>query len=301
MSIHLHTPPPARRRAPAGRNRPLAEAQEEQTRKQRKRRPGIKLGGEGKSFRFQLKGIILYPLLTIGLGLLLVSANRYVETLPLRDIEVELHVGPDNAFLTIADVREILTEGESHQPLIGRPMNELNLANLEQRLSDNPFVAQAEVSKSLMGALRVELSLREAVGRLINNSGSHLYLDSLGHKFPTSPHHTAYVPLVRGDFEEAVADTFGCSSVAEALPLLNFLRKHPFWRAQIAEVVIFQDGQIELQPQVGDMPIEFGYPDRIEEKFQNLMDFYKQVIPEVGWRKYRGVSVKYRGQVVARK
>lgn len=300
MSIHLHTPPPARRRAPAGRNRPLAEAQAEQTRRQRKRQPGVKRGGPGKGIRFKLKGIVLYPLLATGLVLLLVAANRYVETLPLRDIEVELHTGPDNAFLTIAEVREILTEGEGYQPLIGRPMNELNLASLEQRLRDNPFVAQAEVSKSLMGVLRVELALREAVGRLINNSGSHLYLDPNGHKFPTSPHHTAYVPLVRGDFEEAVADTFGCTSVAEALPLLTYLQQHPFWQAQIAEVVIYQDGQIDLQPEIG-MPIEFGYPARIDEKFQHLMDFYKQVIPEVGWRKYRSVSVKYRGQVVARK
>jgi cell division protein FtsQ len=239
-------------------------------------------------------------LLVIGLGFLLMAANQYVETLPLRDIEVDLQAGTDNAFLDIADVRAILM-GDGFQPLIGQPMNELHLETLEQRLRDNPFVKHAEVSKSMMGVLRVEMSLRRAVGRLINNSGAHLYLDETGHKFPVSRHHSAYVPLIRGDFEEVVADTFGCASIAEALPLLNFLQQHPFWQAQVAEVVIFQDGQMELQPEVGDMAIDFGFPVRIEEKFGNLMDFYKQVIPEVGWRKYRTVSVKYRGQVVAKR
>ena len=98
-----------------------------------------------------------------------------------------------------------------------------------------------------------------------------------------------------------MADTFGCSSIQEALPLLNFLRQNEFWRAQIAEVVIYQDGQIDLQPTVSDLAIEFGYPADIEKKFSHLMDFYRQVPPETGWNKYRSVSLKYRGQVVAKK
>lgn len=297
MSLQIPTPPPTRRRTPAGRNRPLEEANNEV---KSGRRKGGKQGKFSLPIPAGLKKWMLYPAIILVVGALMVSANEYLDRMPLKEIQVNLLPGTDNAFMSEGDVIEAMG-GENQVDYLGTPMGELNLEGLENTLLSNPAVAHVEVHKSMMGVLHIEIALREAVGRVINNSGLHLYVDADGNKFPTSPRHSAYVPLVRGDFEEGVVDTFSCSSVQETLPLLDFIRNDDFWRAQIAEVVIFQDGQIELLPTVSDLEIEFGYPVRIEEKFRNLMDFYRQVPSETGWRKYRSLSVKYRGQVVAKK
>ncbi len=296
MSIHLHTPPTARRRAPIGRNRPLEEAEIEKSQKSRRR----KKGGKSVAISRELKAMVLYPGLVLGLGLLWYAANQYLANLPLEKIEISIIADRDNAFLTQSDVLEILG-GENGHDYIGDPMESLPLLDMEQRLEAYPSIAQAEVHKSMLGSLHLQVVMREAVGRLINNSGSHLYLDAEGNKFPISRRHSAYVPLVRGDFEESVVDSFACSTIGDALPLLNYIHNHPFWKAQIAELVIFQDGQVELLPTVSDLDIDFGYPVHIEDNFDKLMDFYRQVPPETGWKKYRKLSLKIRGQVVATK
>ncbi|MEM7655621.1 MAG: hypothetical protein AAF399_05785, partial [Bacteroidota bacterium] len=155
--------------------------------------------------------------------------------------------------------------------------------------------------KSLLGELQIEVSLRDPAGRIMNNSGNYLFVDSTGHKFPVQSGSVANVLLIRGDFEEGVVDTFACSTIESAMPLVNFIRKDAFWDAQIAEIIIQQSGEVLLQPQIGNQRIEFGYPVEIEDKFQNLLDFYRQVLPERGWDHYRTINLKYRGQVVAKR
>lgn len=163
------------------------------------------------------------------------------------------------------------------------------------------MVQQAEVYKNMRGIIHLDIVQRTPVARVMNNSGDYLYLDETGKKFPGSRLGSADVPLVRGDFEEAIADTFACSTIAAAMPVYKYIYDDPFWRAQIAEIWIEQSGELVLFPTVGDIRVEFGYPIQIHEKFSNLLDFYRQVLPEVGWDRYRSVSVKYAGQVVGRR
>ena len=49
------------------------------------------------------------------------------------------------------------------------------------------------------------------------------------------------------------------------------------------------------------MYVEFGDASRISEQFSNLRLFYHQLVDEIGWTRYKGVSVKYRGQVIGKR
>ena len=280
-------------KAPARRNRPLAEYEEEKQKKTRKGKP-LRLG------KFRLKGLILYPLILTGIFGVLAIANTYQKNMLVKEIQVDFASGTDQLFLDAEDVKEIVGVGEERK-IIGEKMDELQLTELEYVLTQSPYISGAEVFKSMLGTLHLEVELRKPVARLINNSGSHLYVDAEGNKFPTSRKFSAYVPLIRGDFEEGVIDTFACSTIPSAIPVLDYIYQDPFWNAQIAEVVVKQSGELVLHPQIGDLKIEFGYPVRIEEKFLNLMDFYRQVLPEVGWKYYRTVDLTYKGQVIGRK
>lgn len=279
-------PPPKRR------NRPIAEVEVEQ---KRKRQP-LKVGKIG----FRIRGILLYPLIIISGISLLAMVNGYQENLPLRDIHVTINSGSDNDFMDVQKVKEILgMDGESE--LVGLKMSSIELSDLEKKIKANPFIKEAEVFKSVRGVLFVDVEIRKPIARLINNSGDYVYVDGEGNKFPSSDLHTAHVTLVRGDFDETVVDTFACSTIKEAIPVLKYIYEDPFWNAQISDVVIKQSGELVLYPQIGSMFVEFGQPIRIADKFENMRDFYRQVVKEVGWDKYRSISVKYKGQVVAKK
>lgn len=270
-------------------NRPLVEVEAS-------KKKGKKKNGKG----FSMKGIWFYPLVAICTMALLAMVNTYQDNQPLQDIEVAFIEQDNNYFLDAAAVEKLILE-ERETELIGEKMGEIALRDIEQNLLNNPFIKKAEVYKSNSGVLNVEVAIRKPIARLINNSGNYIYLDEEGHKFPDSRLHSARVPLIRGDFEETVADTFVCETLEAAMPVLKYIQHNKFWNAQVSEIAIMTSGEMRVYPQVGDMYIEFGFPNRIVEKFDNVLEFYQQVVPKVGWEKYKSLNVKYKGQVVAKK
>lgn len=288
MSV-VHLPPPHRPK-PKGKNRPLVEEKKEAT------GPVLKKG----KLKIDLKKSWIYYIGGLGLAVLLFALYAWQDKIPLSRIEVIWVGDSEDSFLSRADVLATMAEG-GEEALLGLPMKGIDLISIEDRLNANPTIAHAEAHKSFTGILNVEVKLRKAVGRLVNNSGGHLYIDATGKKFPTSKNLSAYVPLVRGDYEEGLVDTFSCETVLDAVPVLDYISSDEFWTAQISEVIIEQSGELVMLPSIGNTKIEFGYPVRIEEKFRNLMDFYRQVIPVKGWEAYKSVSLKYKGQVVGKK
>ncbi|EKD31744.1 MAG: hypothetical protein ACD_77C00260G0001, partial [uncultured bacterium] len=51
-------------------------------------------------------------------------------------------------------------------------------------------------------------------------------------------------------------------------------------------------------PRVGQQEIMFGRPDDVEVKFEKLLSFYKNIIPNEGWEKYKVVDLQYNNQIV---
>ena len=74
-----------------------------------------------------------------------------------------------------------------------------------------------------------------------------------------------------------------------------------FWKAQVEQINVTKDRQIELVPRVGDHLLILGTADNVEEKLERLMNFYEKGLDNVGWNKYRSISVAYDGQVVCKK
>jgi cell division protein FtsQ len=83
------------------------------------------------------------------------------------------------------------------------------------------------------------------------------------------------------------------------MDVIRTIRIDEFWSAQITQLVIDSKGRITMLPQVGNEKIEFGTPERAEQKFSKLMVFYKEILPRMGWNRYSRVNLEYAGQIVA--
>ena len=83
------------------------------------------------------------------------------------------------------------------------------------------------------------------------------------------------------------------------MEVIGTIRGDDFWSAQIAQLNIDSKMHITMLPQVGNERIEFGKPERISQKFNKLMIFYKEILPRMGWNKYSRVNLEYEGQIVA--
>ncbi|MEL6674909.1 MAG: hypothetical protein AAFR61_22060 [Bacteroidota bacterium] len=263
--------------------------------KKQKRQP-VKLG----KVNLGIRGVLLYPLIAVVLISVLAMVNGYQSAMVLEEIAVNIQAGEDGAFLNEDRVIDYLTV-EQERMLIGQPMNQIGLQDLETELLANPFVRDAQVYKSMSGVLHVDLNLRKPVARLLNDSGNYLYLDEEGVKFPSSDLAAPHVVLVRGNFEEAVADTFDCGIVKMAVPLIQYINQDPFWNAFISEVQISPNGHITLFPQIGKTYVKFGLPEDLEGKFDRIKTFYREWMAVKGWNAFKFISVEFDGQVVATK
>ena len=252
--------------------------------------------------KYRPKPWVLYGGISLILLILLTIVNTYQSSRICSSLKVSVKSSETNAFLKEDQVKKIIAEGYS-KPIIGQAMQTIELAKVETALKASPYVEDAQVFKSFQDYLNIEVTLREPIARVMNTDGTSLYIDKNGIKFPTTYRHSSYVPLIRGNFSELLmpVDSFHCQLLERSLPVLKYIHSQPFWDAQISEVYITAGGDMIFYPQVGNTYIEFGGPNRIEDKFANLRLFYDQVITEVGWNQYKGVSIKYRGQVVGKR
>lgn len=295
------------RHQPSRQNRPLEEVQAEQEQQQKPRRDKAvaKLPGGRKTLR--------YGLYTLAVLVILIGANASRALLPCRGIDVVLHRTAENDLIPASQIEELLKRAHGGELTASR-LSDINLQALEDSLRAFQTIGRVELHKSLTGYLVADITVRRPVARVVDRNSNSCYLDQKGAKFPVSDYHSANVLVLRGDFDEELKDTtglnsarpwpardFGCITVYETLPVVNFICQDSFWNSQISEIYIAQDGQLTLYPQVGDAEIEFGHPVDIQEKFANLLLFYRQVPKEMGWKAYRKLSVKFRGQVVGRR
>ncbi|MDN3549837.1 cell division protein FtsQ/DivIB [Mucilaginibacter aquaedulcis] len=212
---------------------------------------------------------------------------------------VKVNIPGNQYFIDKEEVDQIL-QTSSHT-LIGRKLENIYIQDLENKLRANPFIEFAKVYTEMDGILRVEVSQRQPILRIMNHYDMDFYVDQHGLKIPLSTNFTARVLVANGFIEELFAnkvDSLHTKLAKDLYLTADFIRKDSLWDAQVAQIYVNKDREIELIPRVGNQRILIGDADSLQVKFKNLLAFYKKVLPQAGWDKYSMISVKYSGQVV---
>ncbi len=246
----------------------------------------------------------------IGIAFLwLVSTAAVVTSLAFVDKEqneerckriiIQVNKEDENYFINKQDVFSILVRnGDS---LIGRTTNSINVKRLEKMIADNKFVLNAEVYTDLAGVLYVKVNQRKPLVRVFTADHHSFYLDENGLKMPLSTNYAAKVLVANGMIEEVyggIYDSVKNPILKDIYFLTQFIKNDPFWDAQIEQIFVEENMDLILIPRVGNHKIIFGSIDKKEDKFNNLMIFYKRALPKVGWEAYNTISVKFDGQIV---
>lgn len=212
---------------------------------------------------------------------------------------VKVYIPGNEYFIDQQEVDNIL-QVSSHT-LVGRKIHNINIHNLENKLQSNPFIESAQVFADMDGLIRVEITQRHPVLRVLNRFDQDFYVDEHGFKIPLSNNFTAQVLVANGNIDELFAnriDTLHTGLVRDIFKTADFIRKDTLWNAQIAQIYVNPSHEIELVPRVGNHKILLGNADSLANKFHNLEIFYKQALPQVGWDKYKIINIKYANQVV---
>lgn len=205
-------------------------------------------------------------------------------------------------FLDKSDVRRLLTEN-GNDPLLGSRLRDVHLSDLENRVRKNKLVKKCQVFRDLKGNVVVEVEQEKPLARWINTSQngewrntSGYYINDEGVFFPLSDSYSARTLLVSGPF---FINSKQLKSKKEIMlmDLIRFLNTDEFWKAQIAEMYVDKDGEVQLMTLLGDQRIELGMPENFVSKFKKLRIFYDTVLSK-DWSRFSKISVKFQDQIV---
>ncbi|RYE06679.1 MAG: cell division protein FtsQ [Sphingobacteriaceae bacterium] len=214
--------------------------------------------------------------------------------------EVKIYIPGNQYFVDRQEINSILHVGGKNT-LVGKNLDQINIHQLEKTLQANPFIEFAKVYTDMDGVINVEVRQRQPILRVMNRFGQDFYIDQYGLKIPLSANFTAPVLVATGDIDEIFVnrvDTLHTAMAKALFKTADFIRRDSLWDAQIEQVNVTQNHEIELTPRVGNQRILLGTADSLDNKFKNLLIFYQKAIPKVGWGAYKVINIKYANQVV---
>ncbi len=230
-----------------------------------------------------------------------------------KQVYITMDYGKSDVLVTRSDIDSLLRRTSGN--LKGKPVRWINTGRIEEAILRQPYVASAKVYGSHQGYLFVEVTQRQPVLRIINQTMESCYLDISGRLLPLNPGYPARVPVATGaiahslfrspDYRVDVAmrqDKPGSDSLmGDLYRMAMYISHNRFFKAQITQIHVTPQQEFELIPGIGHHIILFGTATEMEEKFRKLFIFYTQGLTKTGWNKYKVINLKYANQVVCSK
>ena len=246
----------------------------------------------------------LYLPLKVGVValILLVSigfAERKQDDMLCQQIIMDIDRQWQNHFVDEADLLAFITNN-GQQALVGKPLNSIDLKAIEVQLLQHPYIDRAEVYKDLLGNLTASVRQVRPMARLLVPGHADRYIDREGLLLPFSSRYTPRVMLVSGSYVNGLLqrEAMETDDDKALLQLIQYIDQDELLRAQIAELEVNNSGTVVLHQQVGKQYIQFGKAESIDEKFEKLRLFYKQILPRQGWNTYTRVDLRYKEQII---
>lgn len=206
---------------------------------------------------------------------------------------IDLHISDSLDYgLIDGDMVTSLLQERGLDP-VGLSLDRIDIEGIESVLLRHPLVGRAQCYKTAGDMLRINISGKVPLVRVLNNRGQDFYVDSRG-EILTQHSLAVQLPVATGYIDRKFAS-------GDLLDVVNAIDRSEFWKAQVEQINVTREGQIELVPRVGDHLLILGTAQDVENKLKRLENFYRKGLDNVGWNKYRSISVAYENQVVCKK
>lgn len=208
-----------------------------------------------------------------------------------QGIEIVINSGDPAAtrFLTPEAVkRELGTLSHQYSRI---PLYAIDTDSLERHLNSVNNFESVEVVRTADGKLRVSVIPMIPEARVFTSTETY-YINKDGKRLDAHAEYFADLPVVKGNFTRRMP-------AAGVLPVTRYVAGDSLLRNLITMVEYNSPTNIILVPRIRGHVINLGDTTRMKEKFDNLVLFYKKVMPYKGWDSYDTISLKFRGQIVA--
>jgi cell division protein FtsQ len=194
--------------------------------------------------------------------------------------------------------------------VLGLPLNKINLLEIENRINVLNELKDAEVYRTIDGNLHIYADQREPVMRVMPDNGGDFFVDEDGIIVRRRNLYTPRLHIAGGNINISTAMLNGVSIfdttikytiLRDLYQLISYINNDSFLSAQIDQIYVDDNDQLELIPRVGNQTIHLGTIENFKGKLRNLEAFYDKVLPEVGWNKYSEINLEFKDQIVCKK
>jgi cell division protein FtsQ len=255
--------------------------------------------------------IILWTLTIVGVVVVLgfVNKSQKDSIFDPANVYVDIDYETENRFVDEDGVKSYVVNAKD---TLKKYLGDYDVLSIEQKINGNSAIKDAQVYKTIDGKIIVRVKQRRPIARVFAKNESY-YIDEYGSLMPLSNKYTSRVVVVSGRLNEPFAsrykfnyqnlpDSLASKTMLDDLFILaNYIDKSSFWKAQIEQVYVNKDLDLELIPKVGNHKIVLGGVDNLDNKFARLMVFYKKGLPKTGWNEYSEVNLKFKNQIVCTK
>ena len=229
-----------------------------------------------------------------------------------KSIEITIDYNNADPFFSREDIQDYIYKNDT---LVGKKLSEINIGMIENLILSNPYVYNAEVFKTMDGVLKINVIQRKAIVRVYNSKNQQYYLDDKGVKMPLNYNYPARVLIANGNIDSSYVafnpsnrqlrnDTINLqkdSLMYNLFKLASYINNDEFLKAMVEQIYINNEHEFEIVPKIGNQIVLFGDASNLKEKTEKLFAFYKDVISQVRWDKYRLINLKFKNQVVCTK
>jgi cell division protein FtsQ len=257
--------------------------------------------------------LISWIMLLSGVFFLLGFSALSQDKMPCTGFDISIDYQGGDHLITTKMIRSRVNES-SGNPL-KQSLSQINTEKISKLLSDIPYIAKADVFLTIEGRLVARLVQRKPMMRIINRFGQQYYADADGALMPANFAYPARVIIVNGnitfpysskirltDTRAEKSDTLQSRlNLYKAFRVVKKAVADSFLTAQVSQLYLNSENEIEITPAFGDHLIMFGDTTNTIAKFEKLKAFYIQGISRTGWETYRVINLKYENQIICTK
>lgn len=227
---------------------------------------------------------------------------------PCGGIVIDISDSSDYHFVTRKQILN-LAYGNSSR-IAGEHVKDVSVSAIEKRISVLRELKKAEVYISIDGIVHIHVEQRNPVMRVMPGDGGDYFVDVDGIVVRRRNLYNPRLHIVEGNVNISSAMLNGVSVLDTSIKhsilkdiyhLVNYLNDDKFWSAQIDQIYVDGNDEIDLIPRTGKQVIHLGTAGNYEGKLRNLEAFYEKVLPEVGWNKYSVINLEYKDQIVCKR
>jgi cell division protein FtsQ len=231
-----------------------------------------------------------------------------VNSKPCEGIVVDIKDSSDFHFVTKKQLLN-LTLGNSGR-FLGKPIGSVSVSDIENRFNQLRELKVAEAYMTIGGTVHIYADQRNPVMRVMPDNGGDYFIDDEGVVIRRRNLYTPHLHIVGGNINISQAMLDGVSVLDTSIKnsilkdvfvIVNYINDDKFWSAQIDQIYVDDNNEIDLIPRVGNQMVHIGTIENFEGKLRNLQAFYDKVMPEVGWNKYSLINLEFKDQIVCKK